>query len=130
MNLFTPSFSFRKGLIKGRRLENRLRDILRSAHFKDLSIPLGVVATNLDTLENRVLSRGDVATAVRASCSIPGICVPTIRKGQTFIDGGITDPLPVRTLISKGIEHIISVSLIPSSKQVKKNFHLTVRNIP
>ncbi len=123
MNLFTPSFSFRKGLIQGKRLERRLTKILRAARFKDLSIPLGVAATNLDTLENKIFDRGDVASAVRASCSIPGICVPTIRNHQTFIDGGITDPLPVRNMKSQRIERIISVSLIPSRKQAKKNFH-------
>jgi len=45
-----------------------------------------------------------VADAVHASIAVPGICVPiTLDDGETYIDGGIVDPLPVDVLREMGV---------------------------
>jgi len=66
-----------------------------------------------------VFSSGEVAGAVEASIAIPGVCVPVMLDGETYIDGGIADPLPVDVLMETGIERIIAVNVIPTPERIR-----------
>ena len=59
--------------------------------FKNLKIPLGVFTTNLKTAQSELMMdpEADVAAAVRASSSIPGIFTPTIMNNKTYVDGAL-----------------------------------------
>jgi len=39
--------------------------------------------------------------------------------GETYIDGGIADPLPVDVLMEMGIERIIAVNVIPTPERMR-----------
>jgi NTE family protein len=66
-----------------------------------------------------VFQTGEVAAAVHASSAIPGACVPVALNGETYIDGGIADPLPVDVLEEMGIEKIIAVNTIPTPEYLR-----------
>ena len=102
----------RRGLIDGHRMEKYLRTLLEDAHFSELSIPLKITATDIENLHSKLIDRGDVASAIHASSAIPGICIPSSRNGNLYIDGGIANPLPVQSLKDHGIERIIAVSTV------------------
>lgn len=118
-SLFDPVLPPRRGFIKTGRVMKRLRRWLGDAWFCDLIRPLRVVATNLATLERVVFSTGDVGNAIEASIAIPGIIVPVTVNGETLIDGGIADPLPVDVLREMGIERIIAVNVIPPPERLR-----------
>lgn len=88
---FDARFSMRDaGLIRAR-VERAFGD----ARLEDLATPLRVVATVAASGESRVLTRGRVADAVRASMALP-IIFPSVEiDGQRLSDGVISDPLPV-----------------------------------
>lgn len=98
----------RTGLMKGKRLRDLLDRWFEGREFKDLSIPLYVVASDVNTGEEIVLSSGSLAEAVRASMSIPGVFDPWRLRGRVFIDGGVTDPLPAGRLRDAGYERVIA----------------------
>ena len=110
----------RRAFFLGRKIKNRLRQALGHARFADLSIPLRIVASNINTMEPEVFSEGDVVSAVRASCTIPGVFVPMEINGETYIDGGVTNPLPVDVLEEMGIENIIAVSTVLSPSYMRE----------
>ncbi|MBI3850840.1 MAG: patatin-like phospholipase family protein [Verrucomicrobia bacterium] len=112
--LMDPVIPPRKGFMLGDAMKNRLKKSIGDAQFSDLVRPLRVVATNLDTLERVVFSSGEVAAAVHASSAMPGVCVPVKIDGETYIDGGVADPLPVDVLKEMGCERIIAVNTIPT----------------
>ncbi|HYV27139.1 MAG TPA: patatin-like phospholipase family protein [Candidatus Eisenbacteria bacterium] len=112
--LIDPVFPPRQGFLRGLGVKHRLQKSIGDAHFSDLMHPLRVVATQFETLERKVFSSGEVAATVHASSAIPGVCVPVRIAGQTYIDGGISDPLPVDVLKQMGIERIIAVNTIPT----------------
>src|SRR5437667_9789339 len=89
------------------------------SHFSGLVRPLRVVAGNLATLERVVFSSGEVAEAVHASVAVPGICVPITIDGETYIDGGIVDPLPVEVLREMGVARVIAVDAIPTPDRIR-----------
>lgn len=119
LRLIDPALPPRRGFLYGNSIIRNLKRTIGEAHFADLARPLRVVATNLDTLECTVFSDGPVAMAVHASCAIPGVCVPVTIGDETFIDGGVTDPLPVDALHAMGMDKVIAVNTIPTTGYLK-----------
>lgn len=118
-SLIDPVFPPRQGFLRGFAVKKRLMRTIGHAHFADLPRPLRVVAGNLATLERKVFACGEVATAVHASSAVPGICVPVTIHGETYIDGGIVDPLPVDVLREMGITRVIAVDAIPGPDLIR-----------
>ena len=108
------------GLLRGRRLEKGLRKRLGGARFEELEIPIVVSGTHMDSLEADWFDSGDVASAVRASCSLPGVFAPAKREGERYVDGGIAVPLPVKKLREMGAEVIIASNvLVPPERRME-----------
>jgi NTE family protein len=119
-SLIDPSFPPRRGFFRTRRTIGRLRRSIGATHFSETVRPLRVLATHLATLERVVFSTGEIATAVEASIAIPGVIVPVTIDGETYVDGGIADPLPVDVLQESGIERIIAVNVIPPPERIRQ----------
>lgn len=118
-NLIDPAFPPRQGFLRGYAAKQRLQQTIGEVQFSDLLRPLRVLATNLDTLSRVVFSSGEVATAVHTSVAVPGVFVPVRIGEDSFVDGGIVDPLPVDVLQEMGIHKIIAVNAIPSSEHIR-----------
>lgn len=72
-----------------------LREKLGDLTFDQLRIPFAVTAVNLDTAQVVVLRRGRVVDAVLATIAVPGVFPPVYWRGQTLVDGGVLEPVPV-----------------------------------
>lgn len=101
----------RYGLVNTERLEAFLDTLLRGRTFDQLTIPFTCVATNLVTGAEVILNRGRVATAVRASASIPALFVPVTLDGQILIDGGAVNNIPVRVAREMGADVVVAVDV-------------------
>lgn len=112
--LLDPFILPRQGFLRGEKVKRRLKQSIGDVHFSELARPLRVVATNLFTLERMVFSSGEVAEAVHASSAVPGACAPVKINGESYIDGGICDPLPVGVMEEMGVERIIAINTIPT----------------
>ncbi len=113
--LIDPKFSvLSKGLISGDKVKEFLKSIIGDIEFKDLKIPLAVVATDINTGEEVVFSEGSVVEAVRASISMPGVFVPVKINDRYLTDGGSVNPLPVDLAKKMGAEYIIVSNIVPS----------------
>ena len=103
----------RVGLIKGKKVEAILDTYLGEDNFSDLKVPFACVAVDIDTGEEIVIKEGLVASAVRASISIPGIFLPVEWDGRILVDGGLVNPVPVSTVREMGADFIIAVNVLP-----------------
>jgi len=101
----------RLGVISSKRIEDYVRDVIGNARFEDLNPPVYVVATDLEDGKKRVFDSGDIAKAVRASCSIPQIFMPVEIDGRLYVDGGMCEYLPVETLQERGEMFVIASHL-------------------
>ncbi len=124
LQLIDPFILPRQGFLRGEKVKRRLKNSIGDVHFSELVRPLRIVATNLNTLERTVFFSGEVATAVHASSAIPGACAPVKVDDELFIDGGISDPLPVDVLEEMGIERIIAVNTIPTAAYLRMRFEM------
>jgi NTE family protein len=84
------------GLLSGSRLGAMIEEFLPVPTFEALRIPVRVLATDVDTGEAVVFTSGDLRDAVRASVSFPGVFPPTVLHGRRFVDGGVSEVVPVR----------------------------------
>ncbi len=89
-------------------------NLLARGDFDRLPIPLRVIATRLSTRKAIVLSKGDLAQAVRASFAIPLIFSPGVIGKDVLMDGGVADNIPVAAARAMGAERLI-ISTLPSS---------------
>lgn len=99
------------GLFDSVKIEKWVRKIIGDKTFKDLKTPFRCVAVDLKSGELVVLSTGQVAPAVRASCSIPGIYTPTPLGDKLLIDGGILDSVPGNIAYDMGARYIVGINL-------------------
>src|SRR5215472_11214888 len=79
--------------------------------FNDLPTPFGCVATDLVTNKPWVFRSGSLATALRATMSLPAIFAPVRADGQVFADGGLLDNLPVDVAKDMGAELTLAIHL-------------------
>lgn len=108
-------FELPRGAIQGQRLTQLLRTNLGSAgtvdDFDQLPIRFRPIAVDLETAEVLALERGDLALAIRASMSIPGIVAPVSWDGRLLIDGGMRSNLPIEFARALGADVIIAVDV-------------------
>lgn len=79
------------GLLAGRRFDALLRAILPVAAIERCAVPLRISAFDILARRTAVLARGDLATAIRASCAVPGMFHPVWIERRPYWDGGILD---------------------------------------
>ncbi|MEZ4728014.1 MAG: patatin-like phospholipase family protein [Caldilineaceae bacterium] len=86
-------------------------------HFAQLPIPFAAIATDIVTGESIMLNDGPIATAIRASCSVPGIFTPVRRHGRLLVDGGASNNLPIAAVQQMGADYVLAVDLLPTITQ-------------
>ncbi len=101
----------RSGLIDGSKIVKFVRRHITSTNIEDASIPLQVVATNIQTGQEVVISQGDIIDAIRASVSIPGIFTPVVKRDLVLVDGGLVNPVPVSVVKAMGADFVIAVDV-------------------
>lgn len=79
------------GLLAGRKFDALLRRTLPVARFDDCARPVVVSVFDIASRSTRVVRTGDLPTAIRASCAVPGMFQPVRVDGRASWDGGILD---------------------------------------
>ncbi|MFZ3122111.1 MAG: patatin-like phospholipase family protein [Thermodesulfovibrionales bacterium] len=99
------------GFIKGEKLEAYINRILKNTPLEKLKIPFYAVATDIQSGKEVVFGSGNTGTAVRASCSIPGIFRPVNILGKLYVDGGVVSPVAVDAAKRLGADIVIAVDI-------------------
>lgn len=103
------------GVLQGQQAMQQLQTLTVRAegieHFDHLPIPFRAVASDLLTGEAVVLERGDLALAMRASMSIPGLFAPVDIDNRLLIDGGIAANTPIEIARAMGADVLIVVDV-------------------
>lgn len=116
---FDPAF-FKNGMFKGERIIKVLDKLMEGKTFKECSIPLTIIASDLKTGGEIRLNEGKIAKAIRASIGIPGIFT-TCKEGKyDLLDGGITNPLPIDVAREMGADIVLAVDLTKHYVRPKK----------
>ena len=99
------------GLTSNQPLEKMMEDLIGKADIHDAKLPLAITATDIEGGANVVFKKGRAALAVRASACIPGLFAPVDINDRKFVDGGLTENVPVSSLDAMGAELKIGVNV-------------------
>lgn len=79
------------GLLHGGKFQSLLREMLPVERIEECPIPLAISVFDIATRKTVVLESGDLASAIHASCAVPGMFHPVKVNGRYYYDGGILD---------------------------------------
>jgi NTE family protein len=99
------------GLASNQRLALYPQLTLGVSDFKELKIPLVIVAADLYTGEPVYMSEGPIGPALRASCAYPGLFRPVEYQGHLLVDGFVAATVPVDAARFMGADIVIAVFL-------------------
>ncbi len=99
------------GFIQGQKLESFVNKMLNNTTIEKLKIPFFAVATDIQSGEEIIFGRGNTGTAVRASCSIPGVFTPVKIGNKFYVDGGVVSPVAVEAAKKLGADIVIAVDI-------------------
>lgn len=110
-----PKEALTGGVIKGRNLAVLFSKLTEGYHdsidFNTLPIPFACVAYNLVNGREVDFHSGVLATAIRASMSIPGAFTPVRLHDMVLVDGGMANNYPVDVARGMGADIVIGVDV-------------------
>ncbi len=99
------------GVLKGERLQELVRVFTHNKTFAETKTPFCCVAVDAEAGKLDVLEEGPLHESIRASMSIPAFFEPVKLNGKTYIDGGVLERVPCKTLRDHGMDVIIGVDV-------------------
>jgi NTE family protein len=116
------------GFIKGDRVFNEIKKIIKDYQIENLSIPFVCTAVEIPQGKEKIFDRGSLFNAIRASVSIPTVLTPAKFHGRAYVDGGIINPIPLNLLPKKNRgDLVIAVDLNgPKEKLVNSQAQKTI----
>lgn len=127
------------GLISGNNIElamNECAELKGIKKIEDINIPIVIPTVDIKNSQKYVFTNHeydqnfkkdiyirdiDICTAVRASCSYPGVFAPTLFESHKFVDGGIIDNLPAKEVRKLGAEKVLSIRFSSKGDTDPKN---------
>lgn len=103
-----------RSVINDQTLNLELRNLAQTPplpSFDDMPVQFRAVATDIVTGEPVVLDRGDLASALRASMSAPGVFAPERVDNRLLVDGGLSKNIPIDVARDLGADIIIVATL-------------------
>ena len=99
------------GLFDGQKFEQYLGNMMPTPNetFEQTKIRFSAVATNLIDGKAYSISKGKVATAIRASASIAPLLQPVPIEDKLYVDGGVRANLPAFAARESGANIVVAV---------------------
>ncbi len=96
----------RSYLVPDKGLRRLLTDHLEFSRLEDAPIPLHVVATDVLSGHDVLLSSGDAGDTIAASSAIPVVFPPVNINGRDLMDGGVVNNTPLSHAVALGADQI------------------------
>ena len=118
-------------MLRSERITRNIDSVFGAWQIEDCLVPLATVSTSLTTSSVKVHRSGPLATAVRASVSLPAVLPPVTYDGELLVDGGVLDNLPVELLADdERVGTVIAVDLAPPAPpSSRSDFHPDVSGL-
>jgi NTE family protein len=100
-----------RGALRGEALARFVNTQVGGRSLEQMKIPLGIVATDLNSGESVTFRRGNTGSAVRASSAVPAVFQPVRIGDREFVDGGLVAPVPVRQTRDMGANFVLAVDI-------------------
>jgi NTE family protein len=99
-------FQQREAVFSNEGVRGIIQSGLRFERIEDSPVHLEVVATSLTDGRTQWFTRGPAEDAILASAALPALLPPVAIDGEVFIDGGVTDNVPIGRAIAAGARRL------------------------
>ncbi len=129
-SLLRPAWP-RQGLFSFAPFERFIIRMLGDIDIRDLPLPYACTATNALSGQTKIFDAGRLPPRIRASCSVPGLIQPIVIDGVPYVDGGMSDNLPIAALQQVAqVDVILAVNLFgPASHLPNSPFMMALNMI-
>jgi NTE family protein len=106
---------FRDGAVGGEKIKLFINQLVGNNRgervIQKLPLPLTLVATDIGTGKKFAMKQGSLATAMRASMSVPGVLQPVTIDDHKLVDGGLVDNVPIDEVRASCADVVIAVDV-------------------
>lgn len=113
--ILTPAFS-KHGLLSGSYINQLLAKVITQKKIEDLPLKYAAVSVDINRGEIVKFTSGDLGKSIRSSIAIPGLFTPVIDGEMFLVDGGVMEPVPIKTARSLGADFVVAVDLLSNFK--------------
>lgn len=129
-NVFTMFGSGKKGMMSFKPLKEFILDQHPYRTFEEFEIPFYCTTSNISLGKGELHHQGAFIDKVLASCSLPFIFEPVVIEGETHIDGGMYNNLPVDPFLSAPHPTLaINVSYVKDQFEFNNSIDIAKRTI-
>lgn len=100
-----------KGMYNYNLLSSLTRNVRHVRDFNQLPTPFLCIGTNIETGEEILLNKGNLAQAMVASAAFPSLFSPVEVDGKLIVDGGVVNNYPIKEVRDLGADIIIGVDV-------------------
>jgi len=100
-----------KGMYNYNLLIRLTKHVRHVRDFNQLPIPFLCIATNIETGEEVLLDKGNLAQTMIASSAFPSLFSPVEIDGKLLVDGGVSNNYPIEQVRKLGADIIIGVDV-------------------
>ncbi len=108
----------RGGIMSAEKVQKFFESFIGKIRLEELSIPVGVVATDFHSSQGVVIKKGRAARAMQASVAFPLFIEPLKANNRLLWDGGLSSQVPAKEVRDMGADRVIGVNL---NGRVKEN---------
>lgn len=85
--------------------------------FEEAALPLGIVATDIETGRDVTFTTGALREPLLASAAMPGIYPPVEIEGRRYIDGGVANAVPIVPAVEMGGGRVVVINCSGSRQE-------------
>jgi NTE family protein len=100
-----------KGMYNYNLLSRLTRNVRHVRDFNQLPTPFLCMGTDIETGEQVILDKGNLAHAMIASAAFPSLFAPVEVEGKLLVDGGVSNNYPIEEIRKLGADIIIGVDV-------------------
>jgi len=118
--------SFPRAISPGQKLTSILTDLTLNANyqtstdFDQLKVPFRALSCDLVTGQKVVISKGNLAEAMRASSAVPLLLAPVVKDSMLLVDGGLVNNIPVDEVKNFKVDLVIGVDTVSKLRPKEK----------
>ena len=125
-----------KGLMSLQLEGRKLADIALPDHLPQMlenhAIPLKIIVTDYERMEEVVIETGHVHEAVGDSIAIPGLISAPLINGRIHVDGGVKNPVPFNH-VTEGMDMVVAIDVTgrprPRAAKHPSNLELAIGSL-
>jgi predicted acylesterase/phospholipase RssA len=84
--------------------------------LEELPLPFAAVAVDAQSGREKVFRHGSLATAVRASCTLPGVFGRPLLGGHRYLDACVRNNVPASYCTEADADFVIACDVVPTPK--------------